>query len=489
MNKFLLIPIFIFILIQGSLAQQRVISGLKIEKKTIWSGTIIIEGDVTVTKKGRLIIDAGTNVLFKANMDNQHSGRDKTRSELIVLGILVVKGNLDNKVTFSSASNEPRMGDWYGISLMNPQKTSVIENCIVQYAFNGISIKKSNPVIRNSQMTLNYNAGILVELKAEPKITKNIISENGYAGVITRLGAKPILSDNLIVANEIGIIAFSLSQPNLGNLNDSKRNNQGRNNIFENSEYDVYNHTTLPLLAENNSWGNNSRRNEIASRVYDSADESKYGIIDFLPIYNKSLNLDEFLSISQVTTDQVIDSTLTDSINTTNPVLANNLLAENTVNTPPGTQPIPPGFSNELASSQEEEPKKLEQKEVVEKTKVDNSKVLAVNNSKPIKKPKQKKPKLEIDPKKIFLEYFINAKKAELVKKVAPKITRLGPKGRIIVRAVVGKDGDVESAAVIKGLNPYYDKLSSEAALEFKYKPGFIKNTPVRFYTNILFEF
>ncbi|KAA3610288.1 MAG: hypothetical protein D8M58_06295 [Calditrichaeota bacterium] len=488
MNKTRLIYISFLFLIQSLFAQQKVISGLTIETTATWSGNIVIEGDVIVAKTGRLIINAGSNISFMPNMDKQRSGKDKTRSELIVYGILIVKGRLDAKVTFSSASANPRMGDWYGIRIMSPKQISVVENCLVEYAFNGLAVKKSNPVIRNSQMSLNYNAGILVEVKAEPKINKNIISENGYAGVITNLGAKPILSDNLIVANQIGIIAFSLSQPNLGNLRDSKKVNQGRNSIFENSEYDVYNHTNLPLLAENNSWGDNTNQSEIALRVYDAKDEAKYGAIDFLPVFKKS-NIEEFLEISQPSPEPVLAQTQTTQDNNSNSAQVQNPVNNN----PPLSQPVtqtPAISQNRIQQQSIAEP---EENEVVEDTNTDNTELLASNDVKPIENLETKSAPPQVNYDQIFLEYFLDTQKGEVVQKFAPQISNStlgrGAKGQIIVRAVVSKNGLVESAAVIKGLNPYFDQLSVETALKFKYKPGTIKNNPVRFYTNIFFEF
>jgi TonB family protein len=480
----LLTYIFLIIFVQNIFAQQRVVSGLIIDKKTTWSGTVIVEGDVTVAKKGRLIIEAGSRILFKPHLDKMQSGEDKTRSELIVFGIIIVKGQLENKVIFSSAAKKPRLGDWYGLRLMNPKKISVIDYCVVEYAFNGISIKKSNPVIRNSQITLNYNAGILVEVKAEPKISKNIISENGYAGVITSLGAKPILADNLIAANQIGLIALSLSQPNLGNLNNSKKVNQGRNNIFENSEYDIYNHTNLPLMAENNSWGDNNITASIASRLYDETDDSKYGTIDFLPIYKKA-NLDEFLQISQLSanTEQLPISEIDQS--------GQNSVVEQPAEQEAQTQDTPPPAIE--TTPVQREISSLASNQKSEEAKLNATGEVGTINTEPVQKKvsEPSKPKLNLD--QIFLEYFTEAQKGEIVKKVAPQITKRqlgrGEKGQIIVRVVVAKNGSVESASVIKGLNPYFDKISEAAALRFKYKPGIIKGQPVRFYSNIFFEF
>ena len=145
----IIISIFIFLNAYG---QQQVISGLKITKPVTWSGTIIIEGDVTVENQGRLTVEAGTKILFRPQTDKTGSGNDKTRSELIIKGSLVVKGQMERKVTFSSMSKEPRMGDWYGIYIGNPKQMSIIDYAIIEYAYNGIMIKKSNPVIRNSHI-------------------------------------------------------------------------------------------------------------------------------------------------------------------------------------------------------------------------------------------------------------------------------------------------------------------------------------------------
>ena len=65
----------------------------------------------------------------------------------------------------------------------------------------------------------------------------------------------------------------------------------------------------------------------------------------------------------------------------------------------------------------------------------------------------------------------------------------LGAKGIVQVRVIVGKDGLIESAQVLRGLNPYYDRISREAAEKFRFKPGTVSGKVVRFSTNLFFEF
>ena len=74
MRKIFLTLIAILFLQQFVFSQQRVVSGLKISKAVTWSDTVIVEGDITVTNSGRLIIEAGTKVLFKPQMDKTNSG-------------------------------------------------------------------------------------------------------------------------------------------------------------------------------------------------------------------------------------------------------------------------------------------------------------------------------------------------------------------------------------------------------------------------------
>ncbi len=459
-----------------------------INKPVTWSGTVIIEGDVTVMKSGHLTIEAGTKVLFKPQTDKTNSGQDKTRSELIIKGSLAVKGQMESKVTFSSTAKNPRMGDWYGIYIGNPKQISIIDYAIIEYGYNGVVVKKSNPIIRNSQISLNYNAGILCEVKSEARIIKNIISENGYGGIICGLGAKPILSYNLISLNEIGVVALSLSQPNLGNLKKGKNYNLGKNNIFENTEYDLYNHTKLPLFAENNSWGG---QNNLDSRIYDSGEDTQYGIVDVQPIFRQT-NLDELILIAQNTTEiPLVENTInaeTRTNNTPSKEITENdqtptqqaqktLVVSNNIANPPVTDVLLSSFDNNTEESKEEAEE------------INPPAIAQAESERPLAILEQKLVRPQINYDQIFLEHFLDPESKKTIKKVSPKINRFSPKGRVIVRTIVDKEGKVEDARVVKGLSEYIDEVSMAAARKFEFSTGKVKGVPVKFYTNILFEF
>jgi len=471
-------------------AQTTVIEGKVITGAERWSGTVIIEGDVEIRPSGRLVIDPGTRVLVRPGMDKRKSGKDKTRSEIIVRGVLIARGTITSKIRFTSASTQPRMGDWYGIIILNSKLTCIIDYSIIEYAHNGLNIKKSDTPVSNSQIQFNYNAGLIIELKAAPRISGNIISENGYAGMICNKGAAPILTDNMIIKNEIGLIAFGTARPNLGNMQDGPDYNIGRNGIFENLKYNIHNHSRYDIKAENASWGTKDAA-DIALSIYDSEDDRKYGLVDIDPILGGGLNLDNAILLSQSTP---ADETLLNEARQ----------AETDLEAQPGTDTTAsgPDSGTVLLAAENTQDDSNEQTDTDENAPsssdaAQDSVVLAAADIQP-ELPAETQPAAavvkepEIDYNQVFLDAFLEGGR-QITKKVRPVIKDrrrgLGAKGRIIVRVVVGKMGRVESASILKGLNPYFDDLALEAAKKFEFAQGTIKGVPVRFSTSLFFEF
>ena len=428
---------------------------------------MVLEGDVTVATSGRLVIMPGTRVLFGAISDKAHSGRDKTRTELIIRGVLIARGAINNKIWFSSASKAPRMQDWYGIQISNPNHTAIVEYAIVEYAYNGITIKKCDPQISNSQFQYNFNAGLTIELGATPKIEGNIISENGYAGVICNTGAKPIFTDNMITKNEIGLIVFGSAQPNLGNLSQGKDYNVGRNGLFENHEYNVHNHSTRTILAENGSWGS-KRLTEIELTIFDATDDERYGTVDIQPILGGSIDIQQKIILSQNNEPQ---PTLTTSATETGNTDINSSQSE--------IQALNTGADTVQIALRP----KLEQ--------VTRLLVERRNNGKSFA-PDEIKMDSGIDYKQVFIDAFLDEPKM-ILKSVRPVIRdqNRGKRmhGKIMVHVVVDRMGNVVSSNILRGLNDYYNGLALVAAKDFKFKAGTVNGNPVSFSTSIFFEF
>jgi hypothetical protein len=87
------------------------ISG-EITYDTYWSGNVLVSGDVHVREGVTLTIERGTNIRFSALQDDQRSGEDTTRAELIVDGRIVAEGSSQDSIRFTSIVYGQVQLDW-----------------------------------------------------------------------------------------------------------------------------------------------------------------------------------------------------------------------------------------------------------------------------------------------------------------------------------------------------------------------------------------
>ncbi|MCB0292197.1 MAG: hypothetical protein KDH97_18220, partial [Calditrichaeota bacterium] len=113
-----------------------------------WSGEVWVKGDVVVEKGATLTIMPGTQVMFLPVSDENKSGADPARSEITVKGRLIAQGTRNNgRIIFTSGGTNPQMNDWSGIVLKNPRTPSVLNNCLIEYAYKGVNCYGSSPEI------------------------------------------------------------------------------------------------------------------------------------------------------------------------------------------------------------------------------------------------------------------------------------------------------------------------------------------------------
>ena len=495
-----LIILLIFVNTTFAIAQTEVINGKNISGNVRWHGTKIIRGDVTVMPSARLVITPGTKILFSANSDAKKSGNDKTKSELIIKGVLIAQGALGNKITFSSESSSPRMGDWYGIIFHKVTEQSILDYCVVEYAYVGITIKKSKIQVSNSEIRYNFHSGLSIEVKSNPKISSNIISENDYAGIICTLGSFPILTDNLITSNSMGIVVLSSSQPNLGRMQKGDAYNPGRNRIMQNEEYDVYNHSNKVIFAENNLWSS-ERLRDVAQNVFDNSDDGKRGVIDYNPLFKEEATtgtVDNLLLLAQynqnpnaailpveeqpVAQDQETpeSSQPTDS---KSEILNNNVVVKDSIASLSANIK-----QNDSITARSILAKQIEAEQPILASSQPEAAITTTKQ--PVQ---QVKTIPQVDYNNIFLEAFLDAGKKEYIQKTNVKVNEILRRTMqscvVRVQVIVSRNGRVESAKVLRGFNDILDNAALEAAKKFKYKPGTVNNRPVRFRTIEVFVF
>jgi TonB family protein len=340
-------------------------------------------------------------------------------------------------------------------------------------------------LINNSEIRYNYHAGIRTEVKAHPQIINSIISENGYAGLICELGSKPVLTDNLISLNRIGVVVFSLSEPNLGNLRPGESYNPGRNKIYNNEEFNLYNHSNKKIFAENNFWGEETR-SSIALKVYDNDDNTKYGTVDYAPVLRQS-------------SQQNLGSML--------------LLAQSTTEPPASTPPTQVSPRQNQSSTKESEPTRQDttsqisaDQNLIAAESVDNEEdtdlskkldemaplMASISSPEPLAV-NSKEVKEQIDYSQTFLELFLDGGKKKYLSKPKLETSQIPrdvwKKGEIRVKVVVDQRGNVESATILRGINEFLNQAVLETVEKYKYQAGKVNGNLVQFTTSEVFRF
>ncbi len=132
----------------------------------IWSGTIHVTGDIDVNPDVTLTILPGT-VIEVGLTDDQHKGSDepitdiyfpkdppfyeKEKITITIHGILNAVGAPDNKIIFTSASENPTTYDWRGIDIFHGR----LEYAIVEYGQGNIQIQHSSDVVISNNIIRN----------------------------------------------------------------------------------------------------------------------------------------------------------------------------------------------------------------------------------------------------------------------------------------------------------------------------------------------
>jgi protein TonB len=80
-----------------------------------------------------------------------------------------------------------------------------------------------------------------------------------------------------------------------------------------------------------------------------------------------------------------------------------------------------------------------------------------------------------------------------LVEKIQPEYPEIARaarlEGKVILQAVVGKNGDVEEVTILKSSNKVFDESALTAVKKWKYKPAMQSGRPVAVYFTVLVDF
>ena len=275
-----------------------------------WEGVVIVTGDVIVPEGVTLRIRPNALIKFAANRDDQQGGYDISKSELIIEGVLKAEGQEKYEIRFTSinfnlpgqeskSNAQPQASDWYGIVFMKGNNDkSILSYSVVEFAYDGITCINASPRIFRNRIEGNYWNGILCDVMSAPKINSNRIMNNGYSGLNCKIGSSPSVSSNEITGNRYGILIQDVSEPVIGDLRLGE--NAGKNAIYGNLEYNLYNHTKNVIYAQRNDWGDNTNADRL---IHDDDENSKFGLVVYTPVYRTgNISYSELQNLASATT-------------------------------------------------------------------------------------------------------------------------------------------------------------------------------------------
>ncbi len=514
-------------------AQQRV-SG-DIRSDTRWSGDILVVGDVRVHPGATLAIDPGTRIRIAARSDATKSGKDAERVEIVVLGKLIAEGTSgDGRIVFTSDASEPQMHDWYGIIIRNLREASTLQYCIVEYAYKGLTCYGSSPEIRNCEFRFNLYAGISAEVRAKPRITGCTLVGNDFSGLNVELGAYPIVEKSIITQNSNGVIVFDRSRVELGNTRSQKDGSAGENLIYNNFEHNIYNHSPYDIYAQNNLW-NTRDEQEIQLALYDKANDPGRGKVIFLPLFGGEVS--RLLASAQPAPAPTQPQTQPNASparpatrNAAAPATTSSDQRPGTVPAAATTSPAVPASvrtpepapAQPIAGNTSQPASNTESTDSGGGTETPaTSEYLAANNATgggtappaPVQPPETSPasspapstsntsspvaastvPETAVPPSppalpetsQPLLEVMIDGGKRKYIKRVTPTYPsiyqRTGFEGKVILEAIVGINGQVESYRVLRSDGDLFAEAAIEAIKQFRYQPATFHGKPVKF--------
>lgn len=121
-----------------------------------------VGGDVSVSETGRLIIDAGVEILI-SETDGLRSGNQNLVEFNIDGGVIIASAGGSLPIVFASAATGPSKGQWQGISFKNAENTdNTLVNVSIADAVTGLNIDKAKGTFSEIAIS-NSSTGIICE--------------------------------------------------------------------------------------------------------------------------------------------------------------------------------------------------------------------------------------------------------------------------------------------------------------------------------------
>lgn len=161
----------------------------------------LVTEDLIVEYNNVLVIEPGTTIMFKPN------------TGIIAKGQFVASGTKSKPVTFTSASMEPKPGDWKGIFITGDEPAE-ISNAVILLAKTGIVIENGGIAIQRSKINSTLERGLYAR-NANVKIENCGFSQNKGVAVHLSNYSDASIERSDFINNKIAVLNSELANTTL----------------------------------------------------------------------------------------------------------------------------------------------------------------------------------------------------------------------------------------------------------------------------------
>jgi parallel beta-helix repeat protein len=178
----------------------------------VWSGTVIMSGDVLIPAGTKLTIAAGTEVrVTPAEATKIDPEYLSSQTELLIRGQLEARGTQERPIRFVLVGEPKEEIAWAGL-ILDGSAESILRHLVLERADIGIRCVNTSPLIEGCHIS-RCRYGIVAQQQSHPKILNNLI-EKGEGGLFCWRGSNPYLKGNRIIDNdEEGLFVDASSRP------------------------------------------------------------------------------------------------------------------------------------------------------------------------------------------------------------------------------------------------------------------------------------
>ncbi len=169
-----------------------------ITEDTVWRGLVVLEGPVTVAPQATLTIRPGAVIVARSTEAGGLGG-----TSLFVHGRLVVQGDAERPVLFTSAFAAPQPGDWYGVILQGSEKKNQLDNCRIEGAERGLEAHFSSFTAGGVAFA---HCRIALRLLDSLASIRGVTVSDSPIGVMIQAGETD-LRDGVVSGGQSGIVA------------------------------------------------------------------------------------------------------------------------------------------------------------------------------------------------------------------------------------------------------------------------------------------